>query len=95
MHLNLSVFSLTQILCLWHSPPGILVHPHTRVLIYLHTYNKTQAGITSKQGQWMQRIDLNIEGNKTWQVNAQLTGNLKYLQAKHTIHKGRKHRSAK
>ena len=37
----------------------------------------------------------NIEGNKTWQVNAQLTGKLKYLQAKHTIHKGGKHRPAK
>ena len=41
----------------WHSPPGILVHPHTGVLIYLHFNNKTQAGITSKQGWWMQHID--------------------------------------
>ena len=30
-----SSFSLTQIWCLWHSPPGILLCPHTRVLIYL------------------------------------------------------------
>ena len=43
----------------------------------------------------MQCIDKNIEGNKTWQVNVHLTGNLNYLQAKHTICKGRKHRPAK
>ena len=43
---------LTLILCLWHSPPGILVCPHTGVLIYLHTYNKTQAGISNKQVWW-------------------------------------------
>ena len=30
-----------------------------------------------------------------WQVNTQLTGNVKYLQAKHTICKGGKHRPAK
>ena len=28
--------------------------------------------------------------NKTWQVNAQLTDNLKYLHAKHIIHNGGK-----
>ena len=33
-------FSLTQIPCLWHSPPGILVHPHTRVLIYLQLWQQ-------------------------------------------------------
>ena len=37
--------------------PGILAHPHTGVLIYLHTLNKTQADITNQQGQWTQHID--------------------------------------
>ena len=49
--------SLTQFSHLWHSPPGILVHPHTRVLIYWHIPNKTQASIINKQGWWMQHID--------------------------------------
>ena len=57
MHPNLFVFFLTQFPCLWHSPPGILVCPHTGVLIYLHILNKTQAGIINKQGWWMQHID--------------------------------------
>ena len=45
--------SLTQFPCLWHSPPGISVCPHTGVLIYLHIVNKTQADIINKQGWWM------------------------------------------
>ena len=51
MHPNLFMFSLTQILCLWHSPPNILVHPCTGVLIYLHTVNKT--GRYNKQTRMM------------------------------------------
>ena len=35
LHPNLVVFSLTQISCLWHTPPGISVCPHTGALIYL------------------------------------------------------------
>ena len=31
LHLNHIVFSLSWIPCLWHSPPGISVHPHTGV----------------------------------------------------------------
>ena len=38
----------------------------------------------------MQHIDISIKENKTWQGNTQLTGNLKYLQVKHIIHKGGK-----
>ena len=34
IHLNLYIPSLTRFSCLWHSLPGILVHPHTEVLIY-------------------------------------------------------------
>ena len=56
MHPNLFIFFLTWFPCLWHFPPGILVHPHTRVLIYLHILNKTQAGIINKQGWWTQHI---------------------------------------
>ena len=54
LHPNLIVFSLTQILCLWHSPPGctFIQEPW---FIY-NVYNKTQAYITSKQGWWMQNI---------------------------------------
>ena len=33
--------------------------------------------------------------NKTWQVNTQLTDNLRYLHAKHSLHKGRKHKPTK
>ena len=54
MHLNLFISSLTKFSHLWHSPLGILVCPHTRVLIYQHIPNKTQ---TNKQGWWMQHID--------------------------------------
>ena len=57
MHLNLFISSLTQFLHLWHSPPGILVHPCTGVLIYLHILNKTQASIINKQRWWMQHIN--------------------------------------
>ena len=49
MHPNLFIFTLTWFSCLWHSPPGISVCPHTGVLIYLHIFNKTQASI-NKQG---------------------------------------------
>ena len=38
---NLIIFSLTQILCLWHFPPGISVHPHTRDLNLFTTSTKT------------------------------------------------------
>ena len=40
MHPNLLISSLTQFSCLWHSPPGISVCPHTGVLIYLHILKK-------------------------------------------------------
>ena len=51
LHPNLIIFSLTHILCLWHSPPGILVCPHTRALNLFTTFKdeyKTQACINSK-----------------------------------------------
>ena len=48
---------LNPILHLWHSPPGISVCPHTRVLIFLHILNKTEASIINKQGCWMQCIN--------------------------------------
>ena len=55
MHPNLFISSVTWFSHLWHSPPVIL--PCTRVLIYLHILNKTQASIINKQGWWMQHID--------------------------------------
>ena len=50
LHLNLIVFSLTWISCLWHSPPGISVCPCTRALNLFTTFKdryKTQACITN------------------------------------------------
>ena len=37
LHTDLLVNSLSQILSLWHSPTGILVHPHTQVCNLLKT----------------------------------------------------------
>ena len=41
LHSNLVIFSLTQISCLWHSPPGISVCPHTGVSNFFTTSTKT------------------------------------------------------
>ena len=38
LHPNCIVFSLIKISCLWHSPPGISVHPHTRALNLITTF---------------------------------------------------------
>ena len=67
MHLNLFISSLTWFLCLWHSPPGILVHPCTGVLIYLCIFNKTQARITMKYD------GCNISTNKQYNVGKCIT----------------------
>ena len=74
--------------------PRNFVCPHTGVLIYLHTFNKTQADITNKDD-GCNILTKILKKHKTWWVNAQLTDNLKYLHAKHTIHKGRKHKPSK
>ena len=42
LHPNLIIFSWTQILCLWHSPPGILVCPCTRDLNLFTTSTKAK-----------------------------------------------------
>ena len=39
LHLNNIIFSLSWISCLWHSPPGILVCPHTGVWSLFTTFN--------------------------------------------------------
>ena len=67
--------------------------PCTGVLIYLHTFNKIQSDITNKDDGC--NVLTKILKNKTWQVNAQLPDNLKYLHAKHIICKGRKYKPAK
>ena len=71
--------------------PRILVCPHTRVLIYFHTLNKTQADIYKNKDDIHDVLTKIYIKNKTGQVNTQLTDNLKYLHAKHIIHKGGKH----
>ena len=75
MHPNLFASSLTQISCLWPSPPGISVHPHTRVLIYLHN-NKTQVGITNEDDG---HNTLTNKYNEIRWVNVQQIDNLKIL----------------
>ena len=51
LHPNHNIFSSTQILCLWHSPPGIIVCHHTEAwnlfTIFKDGY-KTQACINNK-----------------------------------------------
>ena len=41
LHPNLIILSLTWISCLWHSPPGILVHPCTRAFNLFTTFKDT------------------------------------------------------
>ena len=48
LHPNHIIFSLTQSSCLWHTPPGISVHPFTRALIYLQ-HLQQYTGMCNKQ----------------------------------------------
>ena len=62
----------------------------------LFTHSQQNTGRYNKQTRMMDtNVLTKIIKNKTWQVNAQLIDNLKYLHAKHIIHKSRMHKPAK
>ena len=59
----------------------------------LFTYFQQNTGRYNKQTRMMDATYwLRYIQNEIWWVNAELTSNLKYLHARHTIHKGKKHK---